>query len=420
MQLIYNCIKINLNTFNIGGGNIMSSTMNLSKKASAISASVTLAITAKAKKMQSEGIDIISFGAGEPDFKTPLNIRNRAIEVINQENIGYTPASGLIELKEAICEKLFRDNSLRYENENIVISNGAKHSLYNAFQAICNPGDEVIISVPYWVSYTELVKLADANPVLIQTKEENNFKINPKDLESVITPRTKALIINSPSNPTGTIYSKEELQEIAEIAVKNNIFIISDEIYEKLIYDGHKHISIASLGEKIKDLTIVINGMSKAYAMTGWRIGYAAANNEIASMMANMQSHATSNPNTIAQYASIEALKGDQTAIENMIKEFSNRREVMVSLINSISGLSCKLPLGAFYVMVNISAYIGQEIDNVKINSSMDFANYLLDKAKVAVIPGSGFGEDNYIRLSYATSLGNIEQGLNRIKKSLE
>jgi len=392
----------------------------LSGKASNISTSVTLAITAKAKKMKSDGIDVISFGAGEPDFKTPENIRKAAIKIINEGNIGYTPASGLNELKEAICEKLFKDNNLMYKPENIVISNGAKHSLFNALQAICNSGDEVLIPVPYWVSYPELVKLADSKPILLHTLEENNFKIKIEQLESKITSKTKAIILNSPSNPTGTVYTEEELQDIANICLKHRIFIISDEIYEKLIYDGNKHVSIASLNEDIKDLTIVINGMSKAYAMTGWRIGYTASNEKIASIMSNLQSHATSNPNTIAQYASIEALKGDQSEIYNMIEEFSYRRKRMVEMINNISGLSCRLPLGAFYVMVNISGYLGKSLDGKIIKDSVDFANYLLEKAKVAVIPGSGFGDDRFIRLSYATSLDNIEKGLSRIKKILE
>lgn len=307
-----------------------------------------------------------------------------------------------------------------YKPENIVISNGAKHSLFNALQAICNSGDEVLIPVPYWVSYPELVKLADSKPILLHTLEENNFKIKIEQLESKITSKTKAIILNSPSNPTGTVYTEEELQDIANICLKHRIFIISDEIYEKLIYDGNKHVSIASLNEDIKDLTIVINGMSKAYAMTGWRIGYTASNEKIASIMSNLQSHATSNPNTIAQYASIEALKGDQSEIYNMIEEFSYRRKRMVEMINNISSLSCRLPLGAFYVMVNISGYLGKSLDGKIIKDSVDFANYLLEKAKVAVIPGSGFGDDRFIRLSYATSLDNIEKGLSRIKKILE
>lgn len=391
---------------------------NLSKKNGAISPSVTLAITAKAKKMKADGIDIVSFGAGEPDFKTPDHIRNAAIKVIEEGAIGYTASAGLPDLKEAICEKLKEDNQLEYLPENIVVSNGAKHSIYNALQVICNPGDEVIIPVPFWVSYPEMVKMADAKPVFVETLEENGFKYTPEKLLAAINDKTKAIFLNSPSNPTGTVYTEEEIKAIAEIAVKNNIYIISDEIYEKLVYDG-KHISIASLGDDIKKLTIVINGMSKAYAMTGWRIGYLAADKEITKIITNIQSHATSNPNTVAQYASIEALRGDQEPIEKMIKAFDERRKYMADRINSIENLSCRMPEGAFYVMVNISKLIGKNIGGHDINSSMDFAEYLLDSAKVAVIPGSGFGTDNYIRLSYATSLDNIKEGLNRIEKAI-
>lgn len=391
---------------------------NLSKKNGAISPSVTLAITAKAKKMKADGIDIVSFGAGEPDFKTPDHIRKAAVKVIEEGNIGYTAAAGLPQLKKAICDKLKEDNNLDYLPENIVVSNGAKHSIYNALQAICNPGDEVIISVPYWVSYPEMVKMADAKPIFVETSEENGFKYTKENLLNAINEKTKAILLNSPNNPTGTVYTKEEIEDIAKIAVENNIYIISDEIYEKLIYDGN-HVSIASLGEDIKRLTIVINGMSKAYAMTGWRIGYLAADKEIAKIITNIQSHATSNPNTIAQYASIEALKGDQEPINQMNKAFDERRKYMVDKINSIKNLSCKMPKGAFYVMVNISKLIGKDLGGQKINGSMDFAQYLLDNAKVAVIPGAGFGTDNYIRLSYATSLENIEEGLNRIEKAV-
>lgn len=391
---------------------------SLSKKNGAITPSVTLAITAKAKKMKAEGIDIISFSAGEPDFKTPEHIRKVAIDVIEKGLTGYTASAGMPDLKQAICYKLKEENNLDYSPENIVVSSGAKHSLYNVLQAICNPGDEVIISVPYWVSYPEMVKMADAKPVLVETLEENGFKYTVENLEKAINDKTKAIILNTPNNPTGTVYTAEELKEIAEIAVKNDIFIISDEIYEKLIYEG-SHVSIASLGEDIKKLTIVINGMSKAYAMTGWRIGYLAAEKEIAKIITNVQSHATSNPNTIAQYASIEAIKGDQEPIEEMVKAFDERRKYMVERINQIDNLSCLMPKGAFYVMVNISKLIGKNIGGHQIDGSMDLAEYLLDTAKVAVIPGAGFGVDNYVRLSYATSLENIKAGLERIEKAI-
>ena len=392
---------------------------NLSKKNMAITGSVTLAITAKAKKMKAEGLDVIGFGAGEPDFNTPLHIREAAIKAINQGQTGYTASSGIPELKQAICDKLKKDNQLDYVPENIVVSNGAKHSLFNTLQAICNPGDEVIVPVPYWVSYPELVKMADAIPVLVETPESNGFKYSIEAIENAITSKTKAIILNSPSNPTGTVYSEDELKAIADLIVKKDIYVLSDEIYEKLIYDG-KHVSIASLNDKIKDLTIVINGMSKAYAMTGWRVGYTASNSEIAGIMTNIQSHATSNPNTIAQYASLVALNGDQGPIEEMRKSFVERRNFMVNKINTINGLSCRMPEGAFYVMVNISAIIGKSFKGYEIKDSMDLADYLLNTAKVAVIPGIGFGTDNYVRLSYATSLKNIEEGLTRIEKALE
>ncbi|QEK11382.1 pyridoxal phosphate-dependent aminotransferase [Crassaminicella thermophila] len=391
----------------------------LSRKNMKISASITLAITAKAKKMKADGIDVVSFGAGEPDFNTPDHIRAAAIDAMEKGLTGYTASSGLLELKEAICDKFKNDNDLEYKPENIVVSNGAKHSLFNALQAICNPGDEVIVSVPYWVSYPELVKLADAKPVLVEALEENGFKYTKESLLKAINENTKAIILNSPNNPTGTVYTENELKEIAEIAVEKNLYIISDEIYEKLIYDG-KHVSIASLGDEIKERTVVINGMSKAYAMTGWRIGYLAASKEIISVINNIQSHATSNPNTIAQYASIAALKGDQGPIEEMIKAFVERRNYMVEKINTIDYLSCRMPEGAFYVMVNISKIIGKTFNGFTINNSMDFSEYLLDYAKVAVVPGVAFGADNYIRLSYATSLENIKEGLKRIEEAIK
>jgi len=392
---------------------------NLSEKGLQISPSVTLEITAKAKAMKAEGIDVISFGAGEPDFNTPENIRKEGIRAIEEGLTRYTPASGITELKEAVCKKFKEENHLNYSPSNIVISNGAKHSISNALMAILNPLDEVIIAVPYWVSYPEMVKISGGTPVYVHTKEENDFKFTVSDLDKVLTDKTKAIILNSPSNPTGSIYTKEELTEIANWAVENNIFVISDEIYEKLVYDG-EHISIASINEDIKNLTIVINGMSKAYAMTGWRIGYAAANEKIAKVMSNIQSHTTSNPCSISQYASLVGLLGDQSNVEEMRVQFEKRRDYMVETINNINGLSCRKPRGAFYIMVNITQIKGKTINGVNINSSLDFAKVLLDKAKVAVIPGIGFGDDDYIRLSYATSMENIEVGLKRIKDMVE
>lgn len=393
---------------------------NLSKKGLGIAPSVTLEITAKAKSMKDSGIDVISFGAGEPDFNTPENIQNEGIRAIKEGLTRYTPASGIIELKKAICGKLKEDNGLEYKPSNIIVSSGAKHSIHNALMAILNPGDEVIFAVPYWVSYPELVTLADGVPVYIETKEENEFKFNVEDLNKVLTEKTKAIILNSPSNPTGAIYTKDELKAIADWAVKNSIFVISDEIYEKLVYDGEEHVCIASFNDEIKNLTILINGMSKAYAMTGWRIGYAAAHEEIIKVMSNIQSHATSNPCSISQYASVEGILGEQSSVEEMKKHFVERRNYMADTINSIKGLSCKKPKGAFYIMVNFTELLGKTIRDRQINSSLDFASLLLEEGNVAVVPGIAFGDDKYIRLSYATSLDNIKNGLERIKRIVE
>ncbi len=394
--------------------------MILSTKATCICPSSTLVIDAKAKKMKAEGIDVISFGAGEPDFDTPEHIKNAAIKAINEGFTKYTPASGTAELKRAVCEKLKKDNNLDYGLSNIVISNGAKHSLANAFFAICNPGDEVIIPGPYWVSYPEMVKMADGIPVVVNAAEQDGFKVGIRQIEKAATNKTKAIVLNSPNNPTGMVYSPSELKEIADFAVSKKLFIISDEIYEKLIYDGCEHVSIASLDNMVKDYTIVINGVSKTYSMTGWRIGYSASNAKIAEVMANVQSHATSNPNSIAQKAAEAAIKSSKDIIENMVIAFNNRRDYMVKRINSIKGLSCIKPNGAFYVMMNISNYIGKEIDNTKISGSDDFADIALEKAKIALVPGSGFGIDTHVRLSYATSMENISEGLNRIEALVE
>lgn len=393
---------------------------NLSKKGLNIQPSLTLDISAKAKLMKEEGIDIINFGAGEPDFDTPKNIQEEGITAIKEGLTRYTATSGTIELKKAICDKLIKDNNLDYSPENIIVSNGAKHSIYNALMAILNPGDEVIIGIPYWVSYPEMIKLADGVPVYIKTDEKNGFKFAFEDLEKVKTNKTKAVILNSPNNPTGAVYSKDELEIIAKWAVENNILIISDEIYEKLIYDNKKHISIASINTNIKNLTILINGVSKSHAMTGWRIGYTAAHKDIIKVMANIQSQSTSNPSSISQYASLEALNGNQDSVVDMKDRFMNRRNYMVDAINDIRGLSCTEPEGAFYIMINFSKIIGETIKGHTINSSVDFCNLLLNKAKVAVVPGVAFGDDQYVRISYATSLDNIEKGLNRIKNLLE
>lgn len=390
--------------------------LSISKKASGISPSLTLEISAMATEMKSKGIDIIGFGVGEPDFETPQNIKDAAIEAINKGLTRYTPATGTVELRQAICNKLKNENGLDYKPSNIVVSSGAKQSLYNAFAAILNPGDEVIVASPYWVSYPEAIKLADGVPVFVDVEEVNSFKYSIEDLKSSITEKTKAIVLNSPANPTGAVYTKEELNEIANFAVENKIYVVSDEIYEKLIYDGN-HISIASLGEQIKNQTIVINGVSKAYAMTGWRIGYTAANEELTKLMGNIQSHMTSNPNSIAQYASIEAISGEQFKVEEMRKEFEKRKNYMYKRINEITNISCMEPKGAFYVMMNISKFIGKTIGGIEINDSLDFTKLLLEKGNVAVVPGCAFGNENFVRLSYATSMENIIEGLDRIEK---
>ncbi len=390
----------------------------VAKKASAVSPSSTLAIDAKFKSMKAQGLDVVGFGAGEPDFDTPQHIKDAAIEAIMAGKTKYTPASGTPELKQAICRKFKRDNNLDYTSANIVVSNGAKHSLVNVFGAICDPGDEVIIPSPYWVSYPEMVKLADGVPVTLVTTQENGFKFSIEDLKAAITPKTRAIVINSPSNPTGMVYSEDELRAIAEVAVENNIYVVSDEIYEHLSYD-EKPVSIASFNDEIRDLTIIVNGVSKTYAMTGWRIGYTASNEKLAKVMSNVQSHATSNPNTIAQAATICALDGPMDTIDEMKKAFEQRRNYMVERINSIEGVSCLKPGGAFYVMMNISKLFGREIAGEIINSSDEFADAFLEKAKVAVVPGSGFGAEGYVRWSYATSMENIKEGLDRLERFL-
>lgn len=393
--------------------------MQLSKKAGNINPSITLEITAKANELKNKGIDVVSFGAGEPDFNTPENIIQAAIKAMHEGKTKYTPAGGILELKRTICNKFKNDNNLEYIPSQITISTGAKQCLANVFMAVLNPEDQVLIPVPYWVSYPELVRLADGEPVFVETSKENNYKYTIADLEKATTDKTKAILINSPNNPTGTIYHEEELLEIANFAKKHNLLIISDEIYEKLIYDEEKHISIAALNEDAYERTIVINGVSKTYAMTGWRLGYVAASEEITKLMTSIQSHMTSNVNTMAQYAAIEALNGPVEELNNMVKEFENRRNFMIYKLEKLNEISIIKPSGAFYIMVNISEYLNTTFKEQVINNSLDFAKVLLEEEKVAVIPGSGFGLDNYIRLSYATSMDVIETGIDRISTFL-
>lgn len=392
----------------------------IADRAKKVKPSPTLAVDTKAKQLKANGFDVINFGVGEPDFDTPEHIKEAAIKAIKDGFTKYTPVGGVDELKEAIVEKLEKDNNLRYGKENIIVSCGAKHSLYNIAQALFGPQDEVIIPAPYWVSYPDQVLLNDATPVIVDTYEEDDFMLRAEVLKEKITPRTKALILNSPSNPTGFIYTKKFLEEIAEIALKHNLYIISDEIYEKLLYDDSVHVSIASLGEEIKERTIVVNGLSKSYAMTGWRIGYAAGPVEIVKAMTKIQSQSTSNPTSIAQKAAVAALKGPQDCVEHMRKEFEKRRNYLVKKLNSISGISCKMPKGAFYAFAKVDKLFGKKNGEFSINSSMDLSIYFLEKALVALVPGSAFGAEGYIRISYATSMENLAKGIERIRKAVE
>lgn len=394
--------------------------MKLSQRALGINPSPTLAIDAKAKQMIQEGLDVIGFGAGEPDYDTPESIKNEAINSLKKGETKYTPASGTQKLKEAVCRKMEKDHGLKYAPNQVVICCGAKHALYNLFQVICDPGDEVIIPAPYWVSYSEQVVMTGAKAVILPTSEATGFKMSPEQFKAAITPKTVALILNSPSNPTGAIYTRDELEAIAKVAVEHKILVVSDEIYEKLIYEG-EHVSIASFNQDIKDLTIIINGVAKTYSMTGWRIGYAVGDAKIIKAMGDLQSHSTSNPTTFCQTASAFALDHPPAEeIETMVAEFRKRRDYMVDTINKIPGISCKKPAGAFYVFANISGLIGKEMKGKKITSGDVFAELLLEHAKVAVVPGTGFGAPEFMRLSYATSMSNIEKGLARIKQFVE
>ncbi|MFG6380059.1 MAG: pyridoxal phosphate-dependent aminotransferase [Lachnospiraceae bacterium] len=393
--------------------------LTLSRKAQAVKPSSTLAITAKAKELKAQGIDVVGFGAGEPDFDTPENICDAAVSAIKNGFTKYTPASGTNELKQAVCDKFQKFNNLHYTPDQIVISNGGKHSLTNVFQAILNPGDEVIIPSPYWLSYPEIVMLADGEPVFVRGEQENGYKVTVDQLQAATTEKTKALILNSPSNPTGMIYSEEELSAIADYVIKNDIYVVADEMYEYLVYDGNRHVSIASLNEEIYKRTITVSGLAKTYAMTGWRIGYTGSSVEIAKLMSGIQSHQTSNPNSIAQKAAVEALTGDQSAMEMMVHEFDVRRKYMYEKISSMHHISAKEPYGAFYVFADISKTLEMSYKGKKIETSAEFARILIEEYNVAVVPCTDFGYDDHIRLSYAISIQQIEEGLSRIEKFL-
>ena len=386
-----------------------------------VAPSLTLAIDAKAKQMIKDGVDLVGFGVGEPDFNTPENIKEAGINAIKANKTRYTPASGIPELKAAVAEKFKKENGLEYKLSDIIISCGAKHSLYNIFMAILNPGDEVIIFSPYWVSYEEQVKIADGVPVFVRLDEPRNFEIDFNMLEKKITKKTKAMIVNSPSNPTGAVLSEDSLKKLADIALKHKLLIVSDEIYEKFIYNGKKHISIASFSKEVKAQTIVVNGVSKTYAMTGWRIGYLASDNkEIVSAIDNLQSHSTSNPATMTQVAAIEALKTPDSVVQAMAFEFDKRRQLIMKRLDGIPGLTYVEPEGAFYIFPNFSSFTGKTIKGRKIKGSLDLAEMLLNEAKVAVVPGIAFGSDSHFRLSYATSMANIDKGLDRIAEALK
>jgi aspartate aminotransferase len=381
--------------------------MQLSSRANSLTPSLSLSVDSKAKAMKSEGLDVCSFGAGEPDFDTAEHIKAAAIAALESGFTKYTPSSGIPELRQAIADKFQQDNGISYKPSQIIVSTGAKHSCYNAILATCQPGDEVIIPSPYWLSYPEMVRLAGAEPIFVQTKEENGWKITRDDFENAMTPRTKMIIINTPNNPTGAVYTREEIEGIAAVAAEEEILILADEIYEKLVYDGLEHVSIASLGPEFYDLTITVNGFSKAYAMTGWRLGYLGAPDPIAKAIDSIQSHVTSNPCSFAQKGGLAALKGDQQSVADMRDEFDMRRQYIVDRFSKIPSVSIVKPAGAFYVLANISK-LGL--------TSQNFADRLLSKANVSVVPGIAFGDDRTVRFSYATSLDVIKKGMDRFE----
>lgn len=392
----------------------------LSRIAGEVRASTTLAVDSLAKQMQAEGLDVIGFGTGEPDFDTPDNIKAAAIKAINDGKTKYTPAAGLVDLRKAIAARLKIDLNTDYDFSQITVASGAKHSVFIALMAILNHGDEVILPAPYWVSYYEMIRMAGGNPLIIEAGEEQHFKITPEQLEKAIGSKTKAIILNNPSNPTGMLYSRSELEDIAEVCRKYDLYVISDEIYYSLVYDDREFVSFASLSDDAFERTILINGVSKSYAMTGWRIGYAAANQQISKIMANYLSHSTGAPGTMNQFAAIEALSGPQDGVEAMRKVFEVRRNYIVKRINEIPGVSCIVPDGAFYVMMNIKQLIGKTLGGRLIENDDDFAVAFLEAGHVAVVPCSGFGAPGFVRWTYAASMENIREGLNRLEKFLQ
>lgn len=391
----------------------------ISKKLREISESFTIAIGEKANSMKAKGIDILSFAMGEPDFDTPEHIKEAAIKSLRAGFTKYTTVSGITELKKAIREKFEKENNLVYSDSEIIVSCGAKHALYNLSQVLFEQGDEVIVLSPYWVTYPDQIRLAGGKPVIIDTSNSEGFSLSEDELKRSITSRTKALILNSPCNPTGKVFHKDELERIAEVCLANNLYIISDEIYEKISYEGMKPISIASLGAEVKERTIIVNGVSKTYAMTGWRIGYAAGPQKIINTMNKIQGQITSNPNSIAQMAAAEAIRGPQESVTRMRDEFQKRRDFIVRELNSMKNISCSLPGGAFYAFPDVSKLFGMTYQGKTIENSIEFCSFLLDEARVAAVPGKAFGSDHFIRLSFATSMKNIEIGMRRINEAL-
>lgn len=393
--------------------------MNLAERMSLIKPSATLALNAKAAELKAAGVDVISFAAGEPDFNTPEHIKAAGIKAIEDNFTRYTAVQGIPELREAVAAKFKRDNNLTYAADQIVVSCGGKHTLYNLAQALWGPGDEVIVPAPYWVSYPPIILLAGARPVIVNTLEANEFKMTAQDLEQAITPKTKAVIINSPSNPTGSIYSREELEALSAVVLKHNLMVISDDIYEKVIYDGRKFCNMANLGPELQARTIIAHGLAKTYSMTGWRIGFLAGPKELASAVNKIQGQSTSNPCSIAQKAALAALTGPEDSVEVMRQAFEERRDYIVDALNGIDGVSCLKPGGAFYVFPNFAKLYGKSFDGKKINGSNDMVAFLLEEARIAAVPGVEFGEDSCIRLSYATSMANIKKGIERIVEAL-
>jgi aspartate aminotransferase len=395
--------------------------MPLARNVQRVKPSVTMQISAKAAAMRRAGIDVISLSAGEPDFDTPQYIKDAAIRAIQEGFTKYTvPGSGIIELKEAICRKFGRENGLEYATGQVIVNNGAKHSLFLAIAALVNPDEEVLIPTPYWVTYSEQPRLVGADPVIVETRPENGLKLTAEEFDRAITPRTRMLILNSPSNPSGAVYSREELQALAEVAVARRVYVLSDEIYEKLVYDGAEHHSIAALGPRIKELAIVVNGVSKSYAMTGWRIGYTGAAEEVIAGMDKIQSQEVSHPSSISQKAAVAALTGPQESVETMRQAFAARRRYMVERLNAVDGVACTLPQGAFYAYPTVAPFYGSKVGKWRIENSVDLCEYLLEEGKVACVPGAGFGTHEHIRLSYATSMEKIEKAMDRVAAALE